>query len=56
MSKDGETIAVIAHWPRSARRDGWLISQVIAVDPNGVKHVLQIIDTSTPTSLKKRNG
>lgn len=56
MSGDDGTVNIVVAWPRKAIIDGWLISQVIAVDPNGVRHVVEVVDTYRPFNIKKRKS
>lgn len=49
-------IHIVADWPERADARGWRISEVVALDENGDKVLLQIIRATKPFRLTKRKS
>lgn len=47
-------IHIVADWPSQAAARGWRIAEVIALDENGNKVLLQILSATKPVKLKRK--
>lgn len=49
-----DIVRIDVRWPKEAKRDDWRIKEVVAVDENGIVHVVEIVGASIDFKLKRR--
>ncbi len=54
MSDKSVTVRIDVNWPKEAMRDDWRIKEVVAIDSNGIAHMVEIIGASRDIVLTVR--
>lgn len=49
-----DIVRIDVRWPAQAKAANWRITEVVAVDENGIAHMVEIVGASIGIKLKRR--